>query len=45
MRSQCGIPEMFYEDENARDALARAERIRRFVRERLGLNTEHREEQ
>ncbi len=38
--------EMLYEDEDARDALARAERIRRFVRERLGLNNEqHKEEQ
>lgn len=32
--------ETFYEDEDARDALERAERIRRFVRERLGLDVE-----
>ena len=29
-----------YNDEDARDALGRAERIRRFVRERLGLDKE-----
>jgi len=32
--------ETFYEDEDAQDALERAGRIRRFVRERLGLNTD-----
>ena len=32
--------EAFYDDEYARDALERAERIRRFVRERLGLGKE-----